>query len=243
MSSATPLGPITDPDLRLVLQTLKSEISYGMNCHQVGKLISYDPASQTASVQLLAKRVVFNQPQTINGKLQLTPTLVDYPPLVDCPVFIASGGGGRLTFPTAAGDPCLVLFNDRDLDNWFTTGAVTEPNSQRSHSLSDGLVLIGFRNQQNVYTDINPAYTQLRLGNAVLTMRDDGTVELDSAVGSFIKLENKISITNSSTSLKSVLDNLCVALTAWVNTGGTTPNPATVTAINAVKTQIDSILQ
>ena len=124
----------TPPTLRSLLATFKQEVFEDLNCHAVGTITAFNATLQTASVQLSIPRVV-------NGKV------IPYPLLTDCPVFVPSGGGAALTFPIAAGDPCLVLFNDRDLDNWFTTGNMTPPNSNRMHSLSDGLVLVGVRNK------------------------------------------------------------------------------------------------
>ena len=143
------LGTITDPDLRTILNGLKAEVMSGLNCHQVGRIESYNVATQTATVSITMKRVVFNKEQTLNGQLQLQSNLVDYPILVDCPVFVLFGGGARLTMPIQAGDTCLVLFGDRDIDNWFAAGTTQAPNSARTHRLSDGFALVGYRHQQN----------------------------------------------------------------------------------------------
>jgi hypothetical protein len=52
--------------------------------------------------------------------------------------------------PIQSGDTCLVLFCDRDLDNWFESGQITTLNSNRVHDLSDGVALVGIRHKQNV---------------------------------------------------------------------------------------------
>ena len=126
---------------------MKTEIFAGFTCHQVGKIESINPAGPVATVSLLIQRVVFNLEQGIGAGLQLTPTIVDYPVLVDVPVFVLSGGGAVITCPVESGDDCLVLFNDRDIDNWFATGAPAQPLTARMHHLSDGLALVGWRSE------------------------------------------------------------------------------------------------
>jgi hypothetical protein len=186
---------------------------------------------------------------------------VPYPVLADCPVMFLGGGVSSLRLPVAKGDPCLVLFNDRDLDNWFTSGNQVMPNSGRSHSLSDGLVIVGFRNKANVLKNFSPDNAELVLGDFKLSLAPDGTAQLVGKNGTTIQVKNdgtfaltagsttvnstsagKLSIANGGGSLKSALDSLCTALTSWVDTRGDTPNPATVIAINAAKTSLDNLL-
>lgn len=246
------LGVIGDLDLRQVLLEFKKELFYSFNCHQVGQITAFDAVTQQAQVQLMVQRVVFNTVQTSGGNLQLTPTIVDYPVLVNCPVFCMTGGGYVLTMPVAVGDPCLLLFNDRDIDNWFTAGTGGPPNTSRAHDLSDGFALVGFRNMQSLVTSYATNAAELR------TKDNTGKVSIAQALSELInatevKLKvgttiidldtSKIGIQNATTSLKTILDNLISALTAWVDTGGQTPNPATVTALNAVKTTSDSLLK
>lgn len=223
----TALGSIQDPDLRALLQGLKTEIFAGLNCHQVGQIESFDAASQTATVSLLVQRVVFNLEQSLGAGLQLTPRIVNYPILVDIPVFVLSGGGAVITCPVAAGDSCLVLFNDRDLDNWFATGAPAQPNTARMHSIADGLALVGFRSKRNPVGAYSTTDAEIR----------------NVPLGGRVSVGAKIAIANNSTDLKTALDALMTALLGWVDTHGDTPNPATIAALNAAKAQIDALLK
>ncbi len=201
------------PDLRALLDNAKQEIFFGLNCPQVGIIDSFDAATQKASVRIAVLRVV--------------PTgQIAYPLLTDCPVYFPRGGDAYMTFPVSAGDPCLVLFNDRDLDNWFTTGNVVAPNSQRAHSLSDGLVLVGIRNLATPAPNVDPDAVSLWKGDVQISIKD-----------------GKVKIENDSINLKDAFDSLFMALTSWVNTGGTTPNPSTVIALNLVKAQFDDLFQ
>ena len=254
-------SPITQPDHRALLNGHLAEVFSSLNCHEVGELVSFDDATQTASVKLMVQRVVFNQPQTVDDGLQQTPMIVDYPLLVDVPVFIYSGGTASFRMPFAAGDPCLVLFNDRDIDAWFATGTKLPPNSPRMHSLADGLALVGFRNKANalpsyVSTEtalvnngariaaLNDGTVEITTANASVKLKSDGTVEIKStALGSTLNLQAKVGVSNGSGSLLGALDALATLLTNFKDTHGDTPDATTLLAITAFKTQVDALLQ
>ncbi len=221
---SNPLSQLTDPNLRSLLNAFRDELFYSLNCHQVGKIVSFDAATQSARVQIQIRRLVFNRDQP-GQTLQLEPVIVDYPVLLDVPVFVPSGGGGVLTFPVAAGDTCLVCFNDRDVDNWFSTGTASTPNSPRAHSLSDGFALVGFRSKLNPVAPYSTTDAELKY------------------LGGRIQVADKIGINNAATSLLTALDSLITALTSWVDTGGQTPNPATLANLTAAKALVDSLLK
>ncbi len=258
-----PNGPVQTPDLRALLNAHRDEISASINCVQIGKVVSYDAATISASVQIQAKRVVFNKVQE-GGALQQTPMIYDYPILTDVPVHFPAAGGAILYMPLAEGDLVIVLFNDRDLDAWFESNTAAVPNSPRMHSLSDGICLPGIFSKGNPPA-VSGADVVLKFGTVSITLAADGSLKLTPGVdiGNFILMNadgtmqivatglmqiistdtNKIQISNGINSLKGCLDGLCDVLTAWVNTGGSTPNPATIAAIAAAKAQIDGVFQ
>lgn len=204
------------PDLRTVLNQLKREIATTFNCHQLGTIQSFDATKQTAEVSLNVLRMVPNldvQPPQYKA--------VNYPLLVDVPVFINSGGTGYLTFPIQPGDTCLVLFNDRDIDNWFATGNTAEPNTQRTHDLSDGLALVGFRSLANALDDFDT-------DNAVFAYQNGK-----------ILVANKVQLLNAVTNMTTVLDKLHTALTTLNGKTG----PSAATQIADFQTEYQALFQ
>jgi hypothetical protein len=140
-------GSIPEQDLRALLDSEQVRLFAKFNGCRVGVINSY--ANQKAVVQLVNTQAVFNTPMTSSVE-PTKPTLYPYPLLVDVPVFVLSGGAGYITCPISKGDPCIVLFNDRDLDPWFTAGTLgAPPNSTRMHSLADGIALVGIRPATN----------------------------------------------------------------------------------------------
>lgn len=210
------LPPIVDPALRDVLNRHTQELFSSLNCHQLGTIQSFDADKQTAQISLNVQRLVYNQ-QVVSDALSnqrspITPNVISYPVLVDCPVFVLTGGGSYLTMPIKAGDTCLVLFNDRDIDAWFSTGAVVPPNSSRMHDLSDGMAIVGFRSLANVLSGYS------------------ANVHLHS--------DALIKISNENTTLKAVLQKAADAMTALnsVKTGGDASS-----AITAFVTESNSL--
>lgn len=231
-----PLGSIVDPTQRGLLVAHLFEVLSTINCVQLGTIQSYAADPRTATVSINAKRVVYNNPLPDDKGIQTEPRLVAYPLLSDVPVYFPSGGGAYLTFPVKKGDPCILLFNDRDIDVWLATGTVGAPNSSRMHHLSDAIALVGIANLAQPTPDVSADNTELRFGGGKVVITPDGAISV-SANGA-----QKIKIENAGGSLKSALDSLMSALTSWVDTHGDSPNPATVLLLNAAKTAIDDLL-
>lgn len=95
------------------------------------KIISYDPATRLARVQVL------QSDRTEDG---LT---VDQPVITDVPVFMPIGGGSAITTPIKPGDTGIVHFADQDIGGWATDGDTSPPDTDRRHSLSDAMFVPG----------------------------------------------------------------------------------------------------
>lgn len=154
-----------------------------INCHQVGEIVSFDPQKQTAEIQIKMSYIV-------NGEIK------QYPVLLDCPCVVLGGGEGRITFPITQGDSCLVIFLDRDMDNWYAGGQTMLPNTERMHSFSDAIAIVGIRNRQNQITDYLAEGTEWKYG------------------GSTIKLEeNKVTVTNGTATVEISSGNVTINAT------------------------------
>lgn len=168
-------------DLTTLINTFKEVIFNVLNCHKLGRIVSFNKDNQTAQVELLIQRSVDGQ-------------IIEYPVLIDCPVFIISGGNARITMPVTAGDSCLVLFNDDDIDNWFASGSKQEPNTNRKHNFTDALAVVGFRHLGNKITDYSATNMQIKMGSVLIDISDskaeitDGTAKV-TVTGGNITIE------------------------------------------------------
>lgn len=186
----------TDPSLKDLLDLLKKDILLNFNAHHVGTIDSFDADNQTVTATINYPKTYFklDAPTGLYGPVQVT-----YPLLVDCPAIVLGGGTAALTFPITKGDECLVLFNDRDLDNWFSGGTGAAVATPRLHSFSDGIVLVGLRSMANTIDDYDTTRAVLRNGNAMV------------GVGT-----EHVKIANEMTTLKTLLNSLITDLNTLI---------------------------
>lgn len=114
------------------IATLKREIFSSLHCALPGTVESFDAESQTAVIRPGIS--VSSRPERSGAEGSHA-----YPLLCDVPVFMP------VFFEITAGDPCLVIFADCDIDAWFDGGEQEQPASGRKHSLSDAFAFVGFR--------------------------------------------------------------------------------------------------
>lgn len=128
--------PKVSPNLAATMQAVLRAAKLSINCVQVGTIVAFDPANQTASISIAMKAITgINE----DG----TKVLQDYPVLLECPVMVLQGGSNHITFPITAGDSCIILFNDRQIDEWLNFGDGRDPKASRFHDISDGIAIVG----------------------------------------------------------------------------------------------------
>jgi hypothetical protein len=217
-----------DPTLKDLLDLHKKDILLSLNCHHIGTVQSFNATTQQAQATINYKKTYFEFDQQTGA---YNPILKDYPLLMDCPCIVLGGGSAALTFPIQQGDECLVLFNDRNLDNWFQSGGNGAVASPRLHAFADGIILVGLRSSPHVLTGYDTSRAVLRNGEALV------------GVGSTL-----IKIANNTTTLNTLLQNLitqiaAITVTGVTSGGGTSGPPANAAAIAAIGTQLSGLLE
>ena len=219
------------PELIDVLNEMQRNIFLTMNCHAIAQIKKFNPANQTVEAQLAYKKAYFEKDPNSSQFVEKTR---DYAALVDCPVIVMSGGAAALTMPIQAGDYCLILFNDRDIDAWWATGQINQaPTTARLHSFTDAIALVGLFPKTEPITSYDTARAVLRNGNASVGVSTD-----------------KVQIKNSTDDLKTILTDLITAITttpliATTGASGTPSslNPAISSLLSTVQTKINNLLE
>ena len=122
-----------------VLQGLKKDIMSSLHVALPGIVLSFDPIQRTADIQ-----------PAVRGRLSVNGESVIYPVLREVPVFIQEFTGDAHLEPNIqAGDMCLLIFADVNIDGWYETGQAAMPASGRQHDLSDAFAFVGFHCRQN----------------------------------------------------------------------------------------------
>ena len=134
---STTFGELAQND-SAYLQELKSAVKQEIRCALPGIIHTYDPETQTASIQ----------PTIRDRRMGLS--YEDLPLLLDVPVFFPGGNYVAVCYPVRPGDECLVIFADSCIDAWMQSGSAQNPVIPRRHDLSDGFALVGFRSMPNM---------------------------------------------------------------------------------------------
>ena len=140
----TPNPIFLTPDLTEFIQRRMREVSASINCCQTGKIIGIN-ANGTVTVAINFQKIIRGI-VPIPGNPIMGDQIVQYPALVNVPVFVYQGGGSYISMPIAVNDECLLLFCDRDMDIWFETGNINVPNSDRVHNINDAIAIVGINN-------------------------------------------------------------------------------------------------
>lgn len=133
-----------------------------------GRIVSYDAASQLADVKPQIHR------RFPDGHTE------ELPILVDVPILWPRSGGASITLPVLAGDPVLLLFSDRSIEDWLSKGEEGPPEDPRKHHLTDALGIMGVMPVSET-GDGNGTDLLVKYGDSTITIRADGNVELDAA--------------------------------------------------------------
>jgi hypothetical protein len=119
-----------------------------------GRIVSYDAEHQTADVQPMLRRALQDQ----DGE-----KVLEALPILPCvPVVFPRGGGCFVSFPMAAGDGGLLVFSERAIDRWRSTGENADPGDLRMHGLSGAAFFPGLYPRADALADADA--TEMRLG-------------------------------------------------------------------------------
>lgn len=119
----------TDVDFNNLIDILKKNIMSLINCANIGKIRSFNPDTCSANIDIMQLKV--------NDGVEHIPTL-----LPDVPVIIFGGSQSRVVPPDIVGSNCLLIFMDRNIDNFLLTGEQYAPRNGRMHSYSDCVALL-----------------------------------------------------------------------------------------------------
>lgn len=118
--------------------------------HLPGKIVSFDPVKQQATVEVQYKPRHNGQP-------------VDMPDLTEVPVVMPRGGTSYgLTFPIAAGDGVMLKFQSRNMETSYGEGTKAEGPTLRAGDLSDSAAIVGYEPSPKAFADYDAVNMHLR---------------------------------------------------------------------------------
>lgn len=134
------------------------------------KIVSFDSATQTATVQPLLK-----DSREIDGER----VTLDLPLVEDVPVQFPGAGGYVVTFPVNAGTPCWLVVSDRAIDNWHKAPSnPVDPGIERTHDLTDCCAILGVRSSSAALSEFEASGARFgKVGGPGISVRT-GSVHL-----------------------------------------------------------------
>ena len=102
-----------------------------LNCHNIGRIVEFDNTTQRCVVELLQIK-------------QFRERLITPPLLTDVPLIILGAGNAHITMPNPVNTICVLLFMDRNIDDFLSTGESYAPATSRMHDFSDCVALTTF---------------------------------------------------------------------------------------------------
>lgn len=182
-----------------------------------GHVLTFDPMTQRAQVQIGILRVDINEATFM------------IPPIVEVPVYFP-GGDYCIEYqvdPQCEGD---ILFSQRCIDGWIQSGGVAENPIGRFHNMQDAMFLPGFRSQPNALPSFQNNGVRMRnkAGTQFVWLKNDNTISMQNGAGSFELLADGSFLING---LKITVDGDVVTATGISlnkhRTSGVTPGSGT----------------
>lgn len=156
-------------DFNSVMELSQDSIMSRLNCHNIGKILEFNPETQMCTVELMQIKQFNNQ--------YLTPA-----PITQVPLFIYGANGGHITLPDPTGSICILLFMDRDISSFLETGEQYEPYTTAMHDFSDCIALTTFKTLANPITDYDTESITLSYFNSNVKVKDSISAEAQNDI-------------------------------------------------------------
>jgi hypothetical protein len=148
--------------LNTVFESLISDVHTALP----GRIEKYEFATQKAQVKPLIKR------KYLDGEV------LDLPVLVNVPVVFPRTKKSGITFPLSKGDGVLVIFTERALERWKSSGGDSEPGDRRKFDLSDGIAIPGCFSFKDANLASNNEDLEIHHNGFKIVIKKDGKIQV-----------------------------------------------------------------
>lgn len=163
---------------------LSDSIRYVLNDFNVcmpGRIEKYDAVKQKADVKPLIQK------QYLDGRTESLPIVVGVPV-----VFPGAGNRAKLNMSVLQqGDFVLMLFCDRNIDQWLSSGRDLPPSTRRQHDLTDAIAIAGL-NPFSGFDNPEPDVVGITYKDAKFRIQPDGKVTIGNGVTELLDIIDRI---------------------------------------------------
>lgn len=151
------------------------------------EVVTYDRATQTATLQPMVKRLV----PDADGILQEE----SFPQIKNVPVIFPRSKTHHAHFPLSPGDSIGIVFTDRSMASWRSTGLQSSPGDARVHALSTPYAIPGLYPLASPMPTAAVTATPFEgAANGPKVFYGDATVEIKSDLGIATPLANAVKV-------------------------------------------------
>lgn len=150
------------------------ELMKGVHTSIPGHILTFDPDTQLAQVQVGIVRVDINDAE------------FTLKPIIETPVYFP-GGDYCVEYQIDTGCEGDILISERCIDGWVQAGGVAANPIGRFHNLQDAMFLPGFRSRPNALPDFqnNGVRIRNRAGTQFVWLKNDNSISMDNGVARF----------------------------------------------------------
>jgi hypothetical protein len=150
------------------------ELMKGVHTSIPGHILTFDPVTQLAQVQVGIVRVDINDAEFTRK------------PIIETPVYFP-GGDYCVEYQIDPGCEGNILLSERCIDGWVQSGGVAANPIGRFHNLQDAMFLPGFRSRPNALPDFqnNGVRIRNRAGTQFVWLKNDNTISMENGAGVF----------------------------------------------------------
>lgn len=173
-------GKEATPSMAEVLTRSTKAQLYDTRVCLPAEVIKYDYKKQSVDVQPYLK-------QTFEDG-----EVMDMAQIFSVPVVFPRGAKSFITFPIKKGDTVMLVFCDRSLDKWKSTGGRVDPQDKRMHHLSDAFAIPGgysFKHAADVENEKDVIITN---DKSSIFVKPNGHFEIKNQTAELIELLNDI---------------------------------------------------
>jgi hypothetical protein len=141
-----------------------------------GEVVRYDHKKQLIDVRPVFKR------RYKDGK-------VEEPPIIyNVPVMFPRAGESFVALPMAKGHSVTLVFSDRSLEKWLSSGKVHDPEDTRMHHMSDAMAIPGGYSFNNAVKLHNNKDIIIRNKNLEARIKPNGKIQVLNGKHELIKV-------------------------------------------------------
>lgn len=211
----------TSPDLTQTLYSVVEKAGKELNCMRVGIIQNFYADDLTADVLIANKK-------TINLNSDGTQNVRNYA-LIRAKVCYCTP---YITYPLKAGDECILLFSDREIESWFINGNVNPEIYPRLHDLTDAIAIVGLRSLPNMISILADAL-HLFYGSSDIQLLDN-QININSTL---LNITGNTAQTGNTTQTGTITATSLNATSAATGSFRTADSK-TVTVVNGIITEI-----